>query len=73
MLAVMGLGSIIAGSQAHMLASKFTPVGVVQLGLVIEIIAVAVIAVLMPVEFAVWWQLLPLTAYGCGLGLLPRS
>lgn len=38
---VMGLGSIIAGSQAHMLASKFTPVGVVQLGLVIEIIAVA--------------------------------
>ena len=28
----MGLGSIIAGSQAHMLASKFTPVGVVQLG-----------------------------------------
>lgn len=69
MLAVMGLGSIIAGSQAHMLASKFTPVGVVQLGLVIEIIAVAVIAVLMPVEFAVWWQLLPLTAYGCGLGL----
>lgn len=35
----------------------------------IEIIAIAVIAVLMPVEFAVWWQLLPLTAYGCGLGL----
>ncbi|MFR2982922.1 MAG: hypothetical protein ACLTL8_00705 [Bifidobacterium pseudocatenulatum] len=62
---VMGLGSIIAGSQAYMLASKFTPVGVVQLGLVIEIIAVAVIAVLMPVEFAVWWWLLP-TAYGCG-------
>lgn len=69
MLAVMGLGSIVAGGQAHRMASKLTPSGVVQLGLVIEIIAVAAIALLMPVSFSVWWQLIPMTAYGFGLGL----
>ena len=68
MLAVMGLGSIVAGAQAHVMAAKLTPAGVIQLGLVIEIIAVALVAVLMPVGLSVWWQLIPMAAYGLGLG-----
>ncbi len=60
MLAVMGLGSIVAGAQAHVMAAKLTPAGVIQLGLVIEIIAVALVAVLMPVGLSVWWQLIPM-------------
>ena len=68
MLAVMGLGSIVAGAQAHVMAARLTPAGVIQLGLVIEIIAVALVAVLMPVGFSVWWQLVPMAAYGLGLG-----
>ena len=68
MLAVMGLGSIVAGAQAHVMAAKLTPAGVIQLGLVIEIIAVALVTVLMPVGLSVWWQLIPMAAYGLGLG-----
>ena len=37
-------------------------------GLVIEIISVALVAVLMPVGLSVWWQLIPMAAYGLGLG-----
>ena len=72
MLAVMGLGSIVAGAQAHVMAARLTPAGVIQLGLVIEIIAVALVAVLMPVGLSVWWQLIPMSSM-TGRPALPRA
>ncbi|AOZ73496.1 hypothetical protein BK816_05945 [Boudabousia tangfeifanii] len=68
-LAVMALGSFLAGGLAAPLAHKIGAVGVARLGLVLETIGVALTALVITPTSPTWHVDLPLAIYGFGLGL----
>lgn len=68
-MAAMAGGAFLSGAQARHLAARWTPPGVVVVGLVLEVIGTAVLAVLVTPTTSAWWVALPLALYGLGLGL----
>ncbi|MCE1174147.1 MAG: MFS transporter [Propionibacteriales bacterium] len=68
-LAAMAMGAFVSGASARRLAARMSSVRVVWLGLVIELVAAAVMAVMMTTATSPWLLTLPLAGYGLGLGL----
>ena len=68
-LAAMALGAFLAGAQARHLAARIGPPAVVVLGLVLEVVGIAVMALLLAPTVSVWLMTIPLVVYGLGLGL----
>ncbi|OKL48870.1 hypothetical protein BSR29_03180 [Boudabousia liubingyangii] len=68
-LAVMAIGAFISGGLAGPLARKITAAKTAMLGLVLEAIGIALVAVIITPETATWLIDLPLVIYGAGLGL----
>ena len=68
-LAAMAIGAFIAGAQARHLAARIGPPAVVVLGLGLEVLGIAVMALLLAPSISVWLMAIPLVVYGLGLGL----
>ena len=68
-LAAMAIGAFIAGAQARHLAARIGPPAVVVLGMGLEVIGVAAMALLLSPSVSVWLMSIPLVVYGLGLGL----
>jgi EmrB/QacA subfamily drug resistance transporter len=68
-LAAMAAGAFVSGASARRLAARMSSVRVVWIGLVIELVAAAVTAVMMTAATSPWLLALPLAGYGLGLGL----
>lgn len=68
-LAAMAVGAFISGAQARHLAERWSPVVVVIIGLVLEIVGAGAVALLLSASLNPWAVALPMTVYGIGLGL----
>ncbi|MCT1545281.1 MULTISPECIES: MFS transporter [Kocuria] len=68
-LAAMAIGAFISGASARHLAARFGAPGTVLIGLGLEVLGVAVLALAMGPSTSVWLIALPLVVYGVGLGL----
>lgn len=68
-LAAMALGALFSGVVAPIVAGARSSVFVVRLGLVFEFIGAVSLGVALQPEPALWRVILPLVAYGLGLGL----
>ena len=68
-LAAMAVGAFISGASARHLAARFGAPGTVLIGLGLEVVGVAVLALLMGPSTSAWLIALPLVVYGVGLGL----
>ncbi|MEO7068945.1 MAG: MFS transporter [Nostocoides sp.] len=68
-LAAMAVGAFISGAQARHLAERLSATTVVIIGLVLEIVGAATVALLLSPSVSPWAVALPMTVYGVGLGL----
>ncbi len=68
-LAAMEIGAFIAGAEARRLADRIGPLGVMVLGLGLEVVGIGVMAFLLAPSVSVWLMTVPLVVYGLGLGL----
>ncbi|GAB4589176.1 MFS transporter [Nocardia sp. IFM 10818] len=68
-LAAMAVGAFAAAGIAEGLVRKLGPVRVVQLGLALEAIAIALAALFVTPHISGWWLALLLVGYGIGLGM----
>ena len=68
-LAAMAIGAFISGASARHLAARFGAPGTVLIGLGLEVLGVAVLALVMGPSTSAWLIALPLVVYGVGLGL----
>lgn len=68
-LAAMALGAFFSGASARHLAARLTPVGVVIVGLALEVIGTTAVALAVGAQASVWWLAAFLIVYGVGLGL----
>lgn len=68
-LAAMALGAFFSGASARHLAARLTPVGVVVLGLALEVVGSISVALAVGARASVWWLATFLVVYGIGLGL----
>ncbi|MFI6868230.1 MFS transporter [Nocardia sp. NPDC050406] len=68
-LAAMAVGAFLAAGIAEGLVRKVGPVRVVQIGLGIEAVAIALTALFVTPHISPWWLAALLAAYGVGLGM----
>lgn len=68
-LAAMGLGAFASGAAARRVAERWGAVNVVLLGLCLELVGVALTAVLLSPSISPWILAAVLAVYGLGLGL----
>ncbi|HCU78486.1 MAG TPA: MFS transporter, partial [Microbacterium sp.] len=68
-LAAMALGAFFSGASARHLAARFGSPGTVLIGLGLEVVGVAVLALLITGSSSGWIVAIPLVVYGLGLGL----
>ena len=68
-LAAMALGAFFSGASARHLAARFGSPGTVLFGLGLEVVGVAVLALLITGDSSGWIVAIPLVVYGLGLGL----
>lgn len=68
-LAAMAVGAFLSGASARHLAARFGSPGTVLIGLGLEVIGAAVLALLIGPSTSGWIVAIPLVVYGLGLGL----
>ncbi|MET9212562.1 MULTISPECIES: MFS transporter [unclassified Nocardia] len=68
-LAAMAVGAFLAAGIAEGLVHKYGPVRVVQLGLMLETVAIALTALFVTPHISGWWLAALLVGYGIGLGM----
>lgn len=67
--AAMAVGAFLSGAAARHVAARFGSPGTVLIGLVLELLGVAILALILRENTPAWLVALPLVAYGLGLGL----
>ena len=68
-LAGMAVGAFMSGAAARHVAAKFAAPGTVLIGLALEVVGVACVALVLRPDSSGWVVALPLVVYGLGLGL----
>lgn len=68
-LAAMAVGAFLAAGIAEGLVRKFGPVRIVQIGLGLEAVAIALTALFVTPHISAWWLAALLAVYGIGLGM----
>ncbi|SJN38002.1 drug resistance transporter, EmrB/QacA subfamily [Microbacterium esteraromaticum] len=68
-LAAMAVGAFLSGAAARHLAARFGSPGTVLIGLGLEVIGIVVLALIIRADSPGWLVMMPLVAYGLGLGL----
>ena len=64
----LAVGSFVASGSVHSLSKRLTPVQMVRLGILLEIVSLAVMAVLIRPDSTLWVTGVPLFFYGLGVG-----
>jgi EmrB/QacA subfamily drug resistance transporter len=65
----LAVGSFVASAMVHPLSARLTAVKMVRLGLVLEIVSLAALALLIRPDSSTWVTGVPLFVYGMGVGL----
>jgi MFS family permease len=68
LLAVLGVGAVIAGGTARHVSAALGSTRVVRLGMVLEIIGIVGVMLTISVDRSAWWMAIPLFIYGIGVG-----
>ena len=68
LLAILGVGVVLAGGSARHVSARFGATRVVRIGMVLEIIGIGAVAVVISPTASAWWLAIPLFVYGIGVG-----
>ena len=68
LLAILGVGAVLAGGAARHASAALGSTRVVRLGMVLEIIGIVGVMLTISVERSAWWMAIPLFIYGIGVG-----
>jgi EmrB/QacA subfamily drug resistance transporter len=68
LLAILGVGAVLAGGAARHASAALGSTRVVRLGMVLEIIGIVGVILTISVDRSAWWMAIPLFVYGIGLG-----
>ena len=68
LLAILGIGAVLAGGAARHVSAALGSTRVVRLGMVLEIIGIVGVILTISVDRSAWWMAIPLFVYGIGLG-----
>lgn len=68
LVAVLGVGALLAGGAARHVAALMGATRLVRLGMVLEILGIAGVIVTISVDRSAWWMAIPLFVYGIGVG-----
>lgn len=68
LVAVLGVGTVLAGGAAREVARAMGPTRLVRVGMVLEIIGLVGLAFTLSTQWSAWWLALPLFVYGIGVG-----
>ena len=68
LLAILGIGAVIAGGGARHASAALGSTRVVRLGMVLEIIGIVGVILTISVDRSAWWMAIPLFVYGIGVG-----
>jgi EmrB/QacA subfamily drug resistance transporter len=68
LLAVLGAGVVLAGGAARHVSAMIGSTRLVRVGMVLEIIGIAGVAVMLSAENSPWWLAIPFIIYGIGVG-----
>lgn len=64
----LAVGSFLASGSVHSLSKRMTPVQMVRMGIILEIVSLAVMALLIRPDSTLWVTGVPLFFYGMGVG-----
>ncbi len=68
LLAILGVGAVLAGGAARHASAALGSTRVVRLGMVLEIIGIVGVMLTVSVDRSAWWMAIPLFIYGIGVG-----
>jgi predicted MFS family arabinose efflux permease len=68
LLAILGVGAVIAGGAARHASAALGSTRVVRLGMVLEILGIVGVMLTISVDRSAWWMAIPLFIYGIGVG-----
>ena len=68
LLAILGIGAVLAGGAARHVSAALGSTRVVRLGMVLEILGIVGVILTISVDRSAWWMAIPLFVYGIGLG-----
>ena len=68
LLAILGIGAVLAGGAARHASAALGSTRVVRLGMVLEILGIVGVMLTISVDRSAWWLAIPLFIYGVGLG-----
>ncbi len=68
LLAILGVGAVLAGGAARHASAALGSTRVVRLGMVLEIIGIVGVMLTISVDRSAWWMAIPLFIYGIGVG-----
>lgn len=68
LLAILGLGVVAAGGGARHVSALIGSTRLVRVGMVLEIIGIAGVAVIISADNSPWWLAIPFVIYGVGVG-----
>jgi MFS family permease len=68
LLAILGIGAVLAGGAARHASAALGSTRVVRLGMVLEIIGIVGVMLTISVDRSAWWMAIPLFIYGIGVG-----
>jgi len=68
LLAILGIGAVLAGGAARHVSAALGSTRVVRLGMVLEIVGIIGVMLTISVDRSAWWMAIPLFVYGIGVG-----
>ncbi len=68
LIAVLGVGTVLAGGAAREVARAIGPTRLIRLGMVLEILGLVGLAFTLSTQWSAWWLAVPLMVYGIGVG-----
>ena len=68
LLAILGIGAVLAGGAARHVSAALGSTRVVRLGMVLEILGIVGVILTISVDRSAWWMAIPLFIYGIGVG-----
>ena len=68
LIAVLGVGTVLAGGGAREVARAMGPTRLVRFGMVLEVIGLLGVAFTLSTQWSAWWLAIPLFVYGIGVG-----
>ena len=68
LIAVLGVGTVLAGGGARDVARAMGPTRLVRFGMVLEVIGLLGVAFTLSTQWSAWWLAIPLFVYGIGVG-----